>query len=56
MHINICNCTSHVIHIYPLLKFHKYKQHILYSKIPKRCQINTVCIKKEMVLGEGNLQ
>ena len=46
MHINIRNCTSHVIHIYPLLKFQKYKQDILYSKIPKGYQMNTMCLKR----------
>lgn len=55
MCINTWNFISPVIHIY-LLKFHKYKQNILYFEIPKGYQINSMCLKKGLVLGEGNLQ
>lgn len=61
MPTNTWNFISHVIHICPLLKFHKYKQNILYSKFPKgdvkliprvykrdQCQEEEVCSQSDM--------
>lgn len=37
--INMWSFMPHVVHIYPFSKFDKYKQNVLYFKIPKGYQI-----------------